>query len=57
MAKEPNPQDTPAPTPTADRYQDAELWQMLAVTADTDRGQSPFGWSALPSPDTGGIHA
>lgn len=37
------------PTPAADRYPDAELWRLLAVTADTDRGESPFGWSDLPT--------
>jgi hypothetical protein len=44
----------PAPTtPAADQYPDAELWRLLAVTADTDRSESPFGWSDLPDAGTG----
>ncbi|MFF4900517.1 hypothetical protein [Streptomyces sp. NPDC001068] len=31
-----------------DSYPDAELWRLLAVTADTDRDESPFGWSDIP---------
>ncbi|MGW3971140.1 hypothetical protein ACWEFD_17810 [Streptomyces ardesiacus] len=45
-----------APPAPADRYPDAELWQMLAHAADTDRGESPFGWSDLPT-ETGGPDA
>ncbi|MBK3630311.1 hypothetical protein JHN59_37060 [Streptomyces sp. MBT49] len=29
---------------------DAALRQALAVVADADRGESPFGWSELPQP-------
>jgi hypothetical protein len=28
-----------------DRYRDAELHRLLAVVVDSDRGESPFGWS------------
>ncbi|MGW3735190.1 hypothetical protein [Streptomyces sp. NPDC005148] len=28
---------------------DSELRRLLAVVVDTDRGESPFGWSELPS--------
>jgi hypothetical protein len=35
-------------TPAVEPYRDAELRQQLAVTADTDRGESPFGWSDIP---------
>jgi hypothetical protein len=37
------------PTAPADRYPDAELWRLLAHVADTDRDESPFGWSDLPT--------
>ena len=29
---------------------DAELRRILAVVADTDRGENPLGWSDLPAP-------
>lgn len=29
---------------------DAELRRLLAVVVDTDRGESPLGWSDLPDP-------
>jgi hypothetical protein len=36
----------------ADRYRDAELYQLLAVVVDSDRGESPFGWSdPAPRPE------
>jgi hypothetical protein len=39
-----------APTNAAEPHRDAELRQLLAVTADTDRDESPFGWSDIPPP-------
>lgn len=36
------------PTPAVEPYRDAALWQLLAVTADSDRAESPFGWSDMP---------
>lgn len=36
--------------PAAEAHRDDELRQLLAVTADTDRGESPFGWSDHPTP-------
>ncbi|MFE9964668.1 hypothetical protein ACWD8L_27410 [Streptomyces sp. NPDC005133] len=40
----------PAPRPV----RDAELRRLLAVVVDTDRDESPFGWSELPPI---GVHA
>ncbi|WP_433916911.1 hypothetical protein [Streptomyces sp. NBC_01744] len=34
----------PDPRPT----RDAELRRLLAAVVDTDRDESPFGWSELP---------
>ncbi|MDI9836231.1 hypothetical protein [Streptomyces sp. KAU_LT] len=31
---------------------DVDLQRLLDVTADTDRSESPFGWSDLPTTDT-----
>lgn len=47
---------TPTPAP-AEPYRDAELWRLLAVTVDSDRGESPFGWSDLPAVETGATDA
>jgi hypothetical protein len=42
----------PAPAPAPPPGGDARLAQLAGVACDQDRGESPFGWSELPPPDS-----